>query len=245
MTTKEEAITRISDVDVHTVKKDIKNIHLGVYPPQGRVRVAAPLETTDEKIKLLVLSKMRWIKRQQAKFQKQERETKREYVSGESHFLLGRRHLLNVIYDNSKPRIETNTKTHINMFIRQKTTLKKREQLMNNFYRTELKKQTPLLLEKWNKITGIKVKEFRIKKMKTKWGSCTPEHKRIWLNLELAKKPLHCLEYVVVHEMTHIIEKNHNEKFKSLMNMFMPKWTQYKQELNNGKIGYFKWDITI
>ena len=129
------------------------------------------------------------------------------------------------------------------MYVRPKTDIYKREKLLNKFYRLELKKQIPSLSEKWEKITGIDVNEFRIKKMKTKWGSCTPEHNRIWLNLELAKKPLQCLEYVLVHEMTHIIEKNHTKKFKLLMDSFMPKWTRYKNELNNGKLGYFKWDV--
>lgn len=244
MITKEE-ITTISDIDVHTVRKEIKNIHLGVYPPNGRVRVAAPLKTTDEKIKLIVLSKMAWIKRHQAEFQKQERQTKREYVSGESHYFMGKRYLLNVSYANTKPKISIKRKTRIDMVIRPETTPEKREKLMNEFYRSALKKQIPTLLEKWEKITGIKVNEFRIKKMKTKWGSCTPEHKRIWINLELAKKPLHCLEYVPVHEMIHIIEKNHTEKFRSLLNKFMPNWLQYKEELKRGKLGYFTWDYTI
>lgn len=218
-------------------------IKKALYPPNGRVRVAAPLKTTDEKIKLLVLSKRAWIKRQQTQFQKQERESKREFVSGESHFFMGRRYLLNVTYVEAKPKIVINGKSHIDMYVRPKTSLKKREDLMNKFYRSELQKQIPHLLEKWKKITGIDVKEVRIKKMKTKWGSCTPEHKRVWLNLELAKKPLYNLEYVLVHEMTHIIEKNHTEKFKLLMDSFLPKWTQYKEELNNSKLGYAKWDF--
>lgn len=174
MTTKEDAITRISDVDVHTVKKDIKNIHLGVYPPEGRVRVAAPLDTSDEKIKLLVLSKMAWIKRHQAKFRSQERESKREYVSGESHFFMGKRYLLNVIHTKSKQKIVINRNSNIDMIIHPRTSHKKREELLNNFYRAELKKRIPSLLKKWEKNTGIKVAEYRIKKMKTKWGSCIP-----------------------------------------------------------------------
>ena len=112
---------------------------------------------------------------------------------------------------------------------------------MNNFYRTELKKQIPILVEKWQEITGLQVKEVKIKKMKTKWGTCKPKYQRIWLNLELAKKPLHCLEYVLVHEMTHFKEKNHNEKFEFLLKSYMPQWDQCKQELNNGILGYSKW----
>ncbi len=237
-----ETKTIICDLEIHTVKKDIKNIHLGVYPPNGRVRVAAPLNTTDEKIRLFVISKMNWIKKQQAKFRKQDRQTKREYVSGESHFFRGKRYLLNVVCANSKPRVAIKRESHIDMYIKSKANHKKREKLMDNFYRSELKKQIPPLIEKWKKITGISVKEFRIKKMKTKWGSCNQEHQRVWLNLELAKKPLHSLEYVLVHEMTHFIEKNHTEKFKMLMTSFIPQWSQYKDELNNSKLGYSKWD---
>jgi len=244
MSTKETK-TKICDLEIHTVKKDIKNIHLGVYPPNGRVRVAAPLNTTDEKIKLLVISKMNWIKKQQAKFRKQDRQTKREYVSGESHFFMGKRYLLNVVCANSKPRVAIKRKSHIDMYIKPKTNNKKREKIMDNFYRSELKKQIPPLIEKWEKITGISVKEFRIKKMKTKLGSCTPKNQRVWLNLELAKKPLHSLEYVLVHEMTHFIEKNHTEKFKMLMKSFIPQWNQYKDELNNSKLGYSKWDYLV
>jgi len=233
--------TRICDLEIDTVKKDIKNIHLGVYPPNGRVRVAAPLKTTDEAIKLLVISKMPWIKKQQLRFNQQERQSKREYVSGESHYFFGNRYRLNVVQTNSKPKIEIKRKTRIDMYVNPEANLKKKENLMNNFYRTELKKQIPILVEKWQKITGLQVKEVNIKKMKTKWGTCKPKYQRIWVNLELAKKPLHCLEYVLVHEMTHFKEKNHNEKFEFLLKSYMQQWDQCKQELNNGILGYSKW----
>jgi len=148
---------KICDLEIHTVKKHIKNIHLGVYPPNGRVRVAAPLNTTDEKIKLLVISKMSWIRKQQAKFRKQARQTKREYVSGESHFFMGNRYLLNVVYTNSKPRVAIERKSHIDMYIEPETNIEKKEKLMDDFYRSELKKQIPPFIEKWKKITGISV----------------------------------------------------------------------------------------
>jgi hypothetical protein len=233
---------KVRNLEIHTVKKDIKNIHLGVYPPNGRIRVAAPIKTTDETIKLLVISKMPWIKKQQAKFDRQERQTKREYVSGESHFFMGNRYLLNVVHTNSAPKIEIKRKTRIDMYINPQATLKKREELMDSFYRSELKKQIPILIRKWEKKTGVHVKEFRIRKMKTKWGTCNPKCQRVWFNLELAKKPLRCIEYVLVHEMTHLIEKNHTEGFKYLMKSFMKQWDQYKEELNNSPLGYSKWD---
>lgn len=238
----EKRRTKISDLEIQTVKKDIKNIHLAVYPPNGRVRVAVPKNTTDEQIELLVISKIPWIKRQQSKFNRQERQTKREYVSGESHYFMGYRYLLNVVPTDSPRKIEINRKTHIDMYVKPTATLEKREALMNNFYRIQLTNQIPDLIKKWKKITEVDIKEFRIKKMKTKWGSCNPQDQRVWFNLELAKKPLHCLEYVLVHEMTHFLEKKHNEKFKSLMKSFMPEWNKIKDELNNRTLGYSRWE---
>ena len=232
----------ICDLEIETVKKDIKNIHLGVYPPNGRVRVAAPLKTTDEAIKLLVISKIPWIKKQQLKFSQQERQTKREYVSGESHYFLGNRYRLNVIQTEAKPKIEIKRKTRIDMYIEPQTSLEEKERLMDKFYRSELKKQIPALVRKWEEITGLNVKEVKIKKMKTKWGTCNPKYQRIWVNLELAKKPLHCLEYVIVHELTHLKEKHHNEQFELLLKSYMPQWDQCKQELNNGVLGYSEWE---
>jgi predicted metal-dependent hydrolase len=233
--------TKICDLEIETVKKDIKNIHIGVYPPNGRVRIAAPLKTTDEAIKLLVISKMPWIKKQQLKFNEQERQTKREYVSGESHYFMGNRYRLNVIETTAKPRIEIKRKTRIDMYVKQYTPLVAKERLMDNFSRSELKKQIPALVSKWQEITRLQVKEIKIKKMKTKWGTCNPKHKRIWLNLELAKKPLRCLEYVLVHELTHLREKHHNEQFELLLKSYMPQWDQCKQELRDGILGYSEW----
>jgi predicted metal-dependent hydrolase len=237
-----ETRTIICDLEIETVKKDIKNIHVGVYPPNGRVRVAAPLKTTDEAIKLLVISKMPWIKKQQLKFEGQERQTKREYVSGESHYFLGSKYRLNVIQSDIKPRIEIKRKTHIDMYVSSKMPLEKRERLMDSFYRAELKKQIPTLLAKCSKITGLNFKEVKIKKMKTKWGTCNPKYQRVWLNLELAKKPLRCLEYVLVHELTHLKEKHHNEQFELLLKSYMPQWDQCKQELNKSVLSYSNWE---
>jgi predicted metal-dependent hydrolase len=231
----------VHGIDVETVKKDIKNIHVGVYPPNGRVRVAAPLKTTDETIKQIVLSKLYWIKKQQQKFNNQERQTKREYVSGESHYFMGNRYRLNVSHTDSRPRIEIKRKTRIDMYIKPQATRESKEKLIDDFYRQELKKQIPNLLNRWEKITGLKVKEVKIKKMKTKWGTYNSGRQRIWLNLELAKKPQRCLEYVLVHEMIHLIEKNHTEKFTAKLKEFLPNWMQTKVELNSAPLSYSKW----
>jgi predicted metal-dependent hydrolase len=234
--------TIICDLEIETVKKDIKNIHVGVYPPNGRVRVAAPLKTTDEAIKLLVISKMPWIKKQQLKFSQQERQTKREYVSGESHYFLGNRYRLNVFQTDAKPKIEIRKKTRIDMYVKPQASFEEKQRMMDKFYRSELRKQIPALVSKWEEITKLHITEVKIKKMKTKWGTCNPKHKRVWLNLELAKKPLRCLEYVLVHELTHLKEKHHNEHFELLLKSFMPQWDQCKRELNSYILGYSKWE---
>jgi predicted metal-dependent hydrolase len=236
-----EKNNKIDDLEIDIVKKDIKNIHLGVYPPHGRVRIAAPTKTTDEALRLLVTSKIDWINKQKAKFEKQERQTKREFVSGESHYFMGNRYLLNIVNTDNSPKIEIKRKAHIDIYVKPGASREKREKIMDNFYRSELKKQIALLSGKWEKITKIHAKEFRIKKMKTKWGACSQKHHRIWINLELAKKPLHCLEYIMVHEMTHLVEKNHTAKFRRLMDSFMPQWIQYKEELNRSTLGYSRW----
>jgi len=233
---------RTSELEIHTIKKDIKNIHLGVYPPDGRVRIAAPTKTTDETLRVLVTSKMPWINKQKAKFEKQERQTKREFVSGESHYFMGNRYLLNIIHTNSAPKVEIRRKARMDMYVGPGTSKERREKIINNFYRSELKKQIPTFISKWEKITKIHVKEFRIKKMKTKWGTCNPQRQRVWFNLELAKKPLHCLEYVLVHEMTHFVERNHTKEFKLLLKSSMPNWSRYRDELNDGTLGYSKWE---
>lgn len=230
---------------VDAIKKDIKNIHLGVYPPYGRIRISVPMKTTDETIRLFVLSKTSWIKKQQQKFLKQERQTQREYVAGESHYFFGKRYRLNIIYTDDTPKIEIKRKTYINMYVRPYTTTKEREVIFEKFYRSEIEKLIPVLLRKWQKKLGVKPKEVRIKKMKTKWGTCNTKPRRIWLNLELAKKPLHCIDYVFVHELIHFIEKNHSEKFIYLLESVLPHWQSTKDELNESPLGYSKWRCSI
>ncbi|MDR0797496.1 MAG: M48 family metallopeptidase [Nitrososphaerota archaeon] len=236
--------TKIYDLEVNTIKKDIKNIHLAVCPPDGQVRLAVPIKTTDEAIKLLIADKMPWIKKQQKKYSQQERQTKREYVSGESHYFLGNRYRLNVITSDTKPRIEVKKKNYIDMYITPQMSTEKRTRLMESFYRAELKRQIPALVNYWSKTTGLTVNEVKIKKMKTKWGTCNPEQKRIWLNLELAKTPTRCLEYVLIHELMHLKEKHHNEQFEQLIKTYLPQWEQCKQELNNNPLGFAEWPTT-
>ena len=242
MTTKSSKML-VSNLMIDTIKKDIKNIHLGVYPPKGRIRIAAPLKTSDEAIKFFVISKMPWIKKQQIKFLKQERQTQREYVSGESHYFFGKRYRLNIIHTDSKPKIEIQNKTRIDLYIKPDTTVQQREAIFEKFYRSNLKNFIPSLLERWQKKVGVRVREVKIKKMKTKWGTCNSNKKRIWLNLELAKKPLHCIDYVFVHELVHLVEKSHSERFMDLLEYTLPNWQHNKDELNREALGYSTWNV--
>jgi hypothetical protein len=231
----------VGNISIDVVRKDIKNLHLGVYPPNGRVRIAAPLKIDDEAVRLFAISKMAWINKHQLKFEAQERQSERRFVSGESHYFKGNRYLLKVIYHNAAPKVEIRNKTYIDLYVRVGSTLEQREKVLIEWYRRQLKDQIPPLIDKWQKIIGVEVSDWGIKKMKTKWGTCTIEKSRIWLNLELVKKPLHCLEYIIVHEMVHLLERKHSDRFVAYMDEFMPQWHFYKDELNRSILSHEKW----
>jgi hypothetical protein len=226
----------IGDRQIDVVRKDIKNLHLAVYPPDGRVRIATPLHLDDEAVRLFAISKLGWIKKHQANFLNQERRSKREFVSGESHYFQGKRYLLNVIYSRESPRINIRNNTHIDLYIKEGSSEEKRQSAMMSWYRQQLKLEIPPLIAKWERIMNVRVKEWGIKQMKTKWGTCNIQAQKIWLNLELAKKSPQCLEYVVVHEMVHLLERNHGDRFIALMNKFLPNWRFYKDELNRSPL---------
>ena len=232
---------RVSDLVVDVVRKDIKNMHLAVYPPGGRVRVAVPLLVDDEAVRLAVISKLAWIKRQRASFKGQERQSPREYVYRERHYFWGERYLLNVIYRNAPPKVIVSNKTTLDLYVRPGSDTAKREHVLQEWYRQQLKAAILPLIAKWESIIGVDVAEWRVKRMKTKWGSCTIEAGRIWLNLELVKKPPQCLEYIIVHEMVHLLERLHNERFVALMDEFMPKWRLHRSELNQSPLAHEEW----
>ena len=232
----------IGVLEIEVVRKDIKNLHLGVYPPEGRVRIAVPLRVNDEAVRLFAISKLSWIRRQQAKFEQQRRQSEREYVSGESHYFKGKRYLLNVVYQKSAPKVVVRSKTYMDLFVREDSDRQRREQVLLKWYRQQLKSDVPELIAKWQSIIGVDVKDWGIKLMKTKWGTCNAEAGRIWLNLELVKKPAHCLEYIVVHEMVHLLERNHNERFMAYMDEYLPQWRSCRDELNEGILGHTKWE---
>lgn len=231
---------KLGEIVVDVELKDIKNVHLSVYPPKGRVRIAAPMRMTLDTIRIYAISKLSWIKKQQQKFQAQVREAPREFLTKEGHYFLGSRYLLKVIEHDAPPVITVKHRT-IEMRVRPNTDLQKRQTLMDEWYRTQLKEQVPQIIAKYEKVMGVKVSEFAIKKMKTKWGTCNREAGRIWLNLELAKKPLQCIEYIVVHEMVHLLERNHNDKFIAYMNNFLPEWKELKNELNKLPVSHREW----
>ncbi len=237
MTTK----TRVSNLAVETIRKDIKNIHLGVYPPNGRIRMAVPLKTKEESIRLFIISKMSWIKKQQKFFAKQQRQTPRKYVTGETHYVFGKAYRLNVIKSNEQSKIEIKKNTFIDLYIKKSSTIPQRRIMFEKFYRKELELILSKLVKKWEYKVGVNTKEVRIRKMKTKWGTCNDKEKRIWLNLELAKKPFHCIDYVLVHELVHLKERKHNDRFIELLESAYPKWQQHKEELNHGILSHFEW----
>ena len=223
----------VADIEVQLIKKNIKNLYLSVLPPDGRVRISAPAKMDDEAIRLFVVSRLPWIKKQRAKFQNQKRQPEREFVSGESHYLWGERYLLNVIYTNKRKQgVEVRNKTYLDLFVRENSDKEQRQKVMREWYRRELKAIIPSVIQKWEPVMGVKVQDWGVKLMKTKWGSCNTAARRIWLNLELAKKNPACLEYIVVHEMVHLLERLHNEHFLAYMDEFLPNWRSIKAELN-------------
>lgn len=226
----------VSGMKVNVVRKRIKNLHLGVYPPHGRVRVAAPLGLTRDAVRLAVIDKLTWIKRQRAKFEAQARQTEREFVSGETHYCLGHRYRLRVIEHNAPPVVMLHGKAGIYLFVRPGSSAQKRQQIFHNWYRAQLKDVVLALLIKWQRILGVQVDAWGVRKMKTKWGSCNTVSDRILLNLELAKKPVQCIEYVVVHELVHLQERKHNDRFIALMDKHLPNWRQYRDELNESSL---------
>jgi predicted metal-dependent hydrolase len=240
MSTKSVEIT-VAGVAIRVIRKDIKNLHLGVYPPHGRVRVAAPLRVSDEAVRLAVISKLGWIKKQRAKFASQHRQSKREMVSGESHYFLGRRYRLSVVMHKGLSRVATQSRGVLELQVRPKSDADVREGVLLRWYRRQLRELVPPLAAKWQRALGVNALDWRIKKMKTRWGTCSVDARRIWLNLELAKKPVECLEYLVVHELVHLIEPHHNERFVALMDQNLPLWRHHRKRLNEEPLGHAEW----
>jgi predicted metal-dependent hydrolase len=236
-----QQIIEVGGIPVEVVRKPIKNLHLSVHPPDGRVRVSAPRRLDDEAVRLAVASRLRWIRRHQKTFADQPRQSQREMVSGESHYFMGRRYLLRVLEHDGPNRVGLNGNSELTMRVRPGTAREGRERILNDWYRRHMKALVPDLISKWEPVTDVRVAEWGIKKMKTRWGSCNIQDRRVWLNLELAKKPPHCLEYVLVHEMVHLLERRHNDHFKALMDLFLPHWRLSRDELNRAPLSHEDW----
>lgn len=222
---------KICDFDVEIVKKDIKNLHLSVLPPNGKIKVSAPLFMTDESIKLFIIANQEWILNKQKEFFEQERQSKRQYVSGETVYVWGRPYYLKLEYNNKQNSFKLEGNKAI-LTVRKNSTVQQREKYLKEWYRNELKSEVEVLLPKIENRIGIKCNSWQIKYMITKWGSCNQVNKKIWLNLQLAKKPIECLEYVIIHELIHTIIPNHNKDFIAMIDNFMPNWHEVKEKLN-------------
>jgi predicted metal-dependent hydrolase len=230
----------LGGIVVDVVKKDIKNVHLSVHPPIGKVRISAPLRMNSDTIRVFAISKLGWIKQQQKKLRTQERETPREYLDRESHYLWGKRYLLKVVEKEVAPGVELKHKTLI-LRVRSGSSEGKKQATLDQWYREQLKQAVPPLVAKWERLMGVKVEKFFVQRMKTKWGSCNPQARTIRLNSELVKKPSECLEYIVVHEMVHILEPTHNRTFVALIDRFIPKWQFYRDTLNRLPVRHESW----
>ncbi|MBI5485237.1 MAG: M48 family metallopeptidase [Deltaproteobacteria bacterium] len=233
---------KLGDIAIDVVRKDIKNIHLSVHPPAGRVRISAPRRMTLDNIRVFAISKLGWIKKQQHKLQEQVRETPRECIDRESHYLWGRRYLLKIVEKEAVPFVALKHNTMV-LRLRPDTSDAQKQIILAEWYREQLKIAVPDLIAKWEPLMGVRVEKFFVQRMKTKWGSCNHRARNIRLNTELAKKPPECLEYVVVHEMAHLLEPSHNSRFVALMDRFMPSWRNHREELNRSPLGHEEWEM--
>jgi predicted metal-dependent hydrolase len=254
MPLREMAVQKISTIDlgnlaVNVVQKNIKNLHLSVCPPSGNVRVSAPLRMNLDTIRSFVISKLDWIERQQQKIRNQWREAPREYIDLERHYLWGKSYILKLVETDAPPRLELQqvgaaapAEHRMLLQVRPGADFRHKQAVVDEFYRHQLEATIPPLIAKWEPPMNVQVASFSIRKMKTKWGSCTPDLQTIRFNLELAKKPVECLEYVVVHELVHLLEPSHNHRFIAFMDAFMPNWKFYQSELNRLQIATFDRD---
>lgn len=222
---------KLAEFEVDVSFKDIKNVHLSVKPPNGRVEMAAPIGTRPAAVRAYAASKLGWIREKRARMAKQRRETSRQYVSRESHMLWGKRYLLKVIERDERPQVHMNHR-QLMLIVRPRSTRERRREIIEAWHRELLHKEIPSLISKWEKKLGVKVESYALQRMKTKWGSCNRKARRIRINSEMIKKPKELLDYVVVHEMAHLIASTHSEQFVELLTSHYPSWRQARAELN-------------
>lgn len=229
----------ISELSIEVIKKNIKNLHLSVLPPNGHVRISAPMSMSEESIKMFARTKIGWIRKQQQKFENQPRQDKREFITGETLYVLGKQYFLVVNYSYKGNSLKLNGNQAF-LTVRKESTAEQRENYVNEWYRAILKLEILKLLPKWEKMTGLFCNNWQTKNMSTRWGTCNVITKKIWLNLQLAKKPIQCLEYVILHELAHLKEKNHGKEFIAILDEFMPYWREVKKQLNDSKLDFME-----
>jgi len=222
---------QIEEITIDVEYKKIKNIHLRVYPPDGQVRISAPVRVDRGYLRDFALSRVGWIRKQQERIKGIKPAPQAEYLSGELHYLRGKPYVLELVEQASRPYV-TILGNVLRLCVRPGSTLEKRRAVMEDWYRSQLAEALPDIVGYWEKVIGVSTAEYKIKRMKTKWGTCNRKARRIWINLELAKKSPECLTYIVVHELVHLLERGHNCIFYRYMDRFLPLWKQYKRELN-------------
>lgn len=235
-----KATLDLGDFRAEVVRKAIKHVHLSVYPPDGRVRIAAPAGMELDAIRLFAIAKLAWIKRQQRKILAQERETPREFLDRESHSVWGKRYLLKVVEKEAAPAVELGHSSLL-LQVRPGCDAARRQEILDAWYREQVRQAVPALLEKWQPLIGVRAGKVFVQRMRTRWGSCNPVSGHIRLNTDLAKKPPECLEYIVVHELAHLLEPTHNARFAGLIEMFLPHWRQVRDELNRLPLRHEDW----
>ena len=231
----------IRGVGVDIVRKDIRNVHLAVYPPDGRVRLAVPRRVSDEAARLAVVDRWGWVLRQREAFARQPRQSARQMVTGESHYVWGRRVRLDIEHGPGKACVVRHRPTRLTLRVPAGASLERRQAVLSAWYREQLTGAIAPLVTAWESRMGVRVLDWQVRRMRTMWGSCSTERGHICINLELAKKPPECLEFIVVHEMVHLLERGHTERFRALMDGFLPDWRTRRDTLNRAPLAHEKW----
>lgn len=231
---------QIAELDIDVVYKGVKNVHLSVYPPSGKVRITVPQRTNIETVRAYAISKLDWIRKRRTEMQKQERETARDFRDRESHYLWGQRRLLRVIERPGAPEVLVTPK-RLTLAVHPGTGEERRGEILAKYYRDQVRERALPLIETWEPKLGVRHSRLFVQRMKTRWGSCTPSSGSIRLNTELAKKPVSCLEYIIVHELIHLLEPTHNDRFRRLMSEHLPDWPERRRELNRLPVRHEEW----
>ncbi len=230
----------LGGLQADVIRKDIKHVHLSVLPPDGRVRITAPRHMSLDTIRVFAISKLAWIRQQQRKLQAQPREPRRDYLARESHYVWGQRYLLEIVEKDAAPAVELRHHTLV-LQLRPGADEARRQEVLDAWYRAQMREKTPALLAKWEGLMDVTLERYFVQRMKTRWGSCNPATRTIRLNTELAKKPPECLEYIVVHELAHLLEPTHNARFTALLARYLPAWRQVRDELNRLPVRHEGW----